>query len=163
MRAEEIESDGEVETVWYFDINSKGTKHLKNKNAKRLMPIHPDLIELGFLDYFNSVKDKHDRLWPNLRLHPKEKRYNTDYNKSFMKYFRRHVTTDPVQVFHSMRHNVGDQLHKNAVRHRLPKDLINQLMGHEPDKDMTSRVYSQGYGIEELYVGIKTLELKFLL
>lgn len=31
-------------------------------------------------------------------------------------------------------------------------------MGHEPDKDMTTVVYSEGYGIKELYEGIKTLE-----
>jgi hypothetical protein len=34
---------------------------------------------------------------------------------------------------------------------------MNQIMGHEPDKDMTTVVYSQGYGVKELYKGIKTL------
>ena len=61
-----------------------------------------------------------------------------------------------------MRHNVGGQLIKNTVREKLPKDLVNQLMGHEPDKDMTSRVYSQGYGIKELYEGIKTLDFDII-
>ena len=66
-------------------------------------------------------------------------------------------------MFHSFRHNVGDQLTKNAVKYRLPKDLMNRLMGHEPDKDMTSLVYSQGYGIKGLYEGIKTLEFESLI
>jgi hypothetical protein len=75
-----------------------------------------------------------------------------------MKYFRRHVTTDKNQTFHCLRHNVGDQLLKNAVKYRLPKDLMNQLMGHAPAEDETTATYSQGYGIEELYEGIKTLD-----
>lgn len=33
-------------------------------------------------------------------------------------------------------------------------------MGHEPDKDMTTAVYSEGYGIKELYEGIITLSFK---
>ncbi|QOP45694.1 site-specific integrase [Sulfurimonas paralvinellae] len=152
----EVISTGE--TVYYFDLNEDKDKHLKNDNAYRLIPIHPKLIELGFIDYFNSIKEKQERLWDNLRLHPTQKRYNTDYNKTFMKYFRTHVTKDPTQVFHSFRHTVGDQLLKNAVKHKLPKDLMNQILGHEPDKDETSRTYSCGYGIEELFIGVCTLE-----
>jgi integrase len=150
-------------TVWYFDINDNGNKHLKNENAIRFMPLHPKLIELGFIDYYDSIKEKHDRIWPNLRLHPQQERYNSDYNKTFMKFFRRYVTTDESQVFHSFRHNVGDQLIKNTVRDKLPKALVNRLMGHEPDKDMTSLVYSQGYGVKELYEGIRTLDFEDLI
>jgi integrase len=156
IKQEVIDNDGLK--VWYFDLNEDGTKHLKNANATRLVPIHPALIDLGFLDYFNTIKEHNNRLFPQLRLHPTEERYNIDYNKTFGKYFRAYITKEANQVFHSIRHNVGDQLIKNAVHHKLPKDLMNQIMGHEPDKDMTSAVYSQGYGIRELYEGIKTLK-----
>lgn len=152
----EVISSGE--TVYYFDINEDKDKHLKNDNAYRLVPIHPKLIELGFIDYFNYVKNRQERLWNNLRLHPTQKRYNTDYNRTFMGYCRTHISKDPTQVFHSFRHTVGDQLLKNAVKHKLPKDLMNRIMGHKPDKDETSRTYSKGYGVEELYIGICTLE-----
>jgi len=159
IRQETI-SSGEL--VYYFDLNEEEDKHLKNENAYRCVPIHPKLVELGFIDYYDSVKNKQNILWGNLRLHPTEDRYNTDYNKSFMVYFRRHVTKDPTQVFHSLRHNVGSQLLNNAVMHKLPKALMNQIMGHAPDKDETSSTYSNGYGIEQLYEGIKTLEYEFL-
>lgn len=157
VKQEIIDDDESGNVIWYFDLNEDGNKHLKNDNATRLLPLHPKLIELGFIDYFNSIKDTNDRLWPQIRFHPIEGSYNTDYSKTFMKFFRSHITKDPSQVFHSIRHNVGDQLVKNSVRHKLPKDLMNRIMGHEPDKDMTTAVYSQGYGVEELYEGIKTL------
>ena len=152
----EVISTGE--RVYYFELNEEKDKHLKNDNAHRVVPLHPKLIELGFIEYFNSIKNKQERLWNNLRLHPTEKRYNTDYNRVFMKYFRTHISKDPTQVFHSFRHTVGDQLLKNAVKHKLPKDLMNRIMGHEPDKDETSRTYSKGYGVEELYIGVCTLK-----
>lgn len=157
VKQEIINNDEPKNTIWYFDLNEDGDKRLKNENATRLVPLHPILIELGFIDYFNSIKDTSNRVWPQLRFHPKEERYNTDYNKTFMQFFRAHVTNEPKQVFHSIRHNVGDQLVKNAVHHKLPKDLMNQIMGHEPDKDITTAVYSQGYGVKELYEGVKTL------
>ncbi len=145
-------------TVYYFDVNDDKDKHIKNQNARRKVPLHPKLIEFGFLEYYKSIKNKQERLWNNLRLHPTEKRYATDYSKNFMKYFRKHITTEKGQVFHSFRHSVGDQLLKNAVKHRLPKALMNQILGHAPDKDETSQTYSQGYGIEELYTGVCSLE-----
>jgi integrase len=116
------------------------------------------MVELGFIDYVKKTKNTTaDRLFPKLRFHPIEERYNTDYNKAFMKFFRKNITNDPSQVFHSFRHIVGDQLLKNAVKHRLPKALMNQIMGHQPDRDETTQTYSQGYGLEELYEGIKTI------
>lgn len=152
----EIISTGEK--VYYFDINNDRDKSLKNINAKRKVPIHPKLIELGFIKYIDKIKSKHQRVFPNLRLHPTEKKYNTDYSKNFMKYFRKYVTAEKTQVFHSIRHNVSTQLLNNAVKHKIPKDLINRLMGHEPAKDETSQSYFSGYDIEALYEGVRTLD-----
>lgn len=152
------------ETIYYFNLNEKrDDNHLKNENATRKVPIHHKLIELGFLKYYNSVKTENTRLFPQLRLHPDQNRYNTDYEKSFMKFFRTYITTEKDQVFHSLRHNVSDQLLKNAVHHRIPKDVMNSILGHEPDKDSTTQNYHHGYGISELYEGIKTLEFDAIL
>lgn len=158
VKYEVINNNGIEEIIWYFDLNEEGTKWLKNENAIRLVPLHPVLIELGFIDYFNSIKENHDRLWPQLRLHPTEERYNIDYNKTFGKFFRAKVTKESNQVFHSIRHNVSTQLLINAIHHRLEKALMNQMLGHEPDKDTTSAVYAGRYGVPELYEGIKTLD-----
>jgi len=152
----EVISTGEK--VYYFDINDDKDKHLKTFNSKRYVPIHPRLIELGFIDYFDSIKDKQDRLWMNLELHPRQKRYNTKYSKNTMLYIRRYVTKDKMETFHSMKHNVSTQLLINAVKYRIPKDLMNRLVAHKPAEDETSQTYFDGYDIESLYEGIKTLD-----
>ncbi len=157
----EVISSGEE--VFYFEINEDKDKHLKNDNAYREVPIHPKLVELGLIDYINEVKLKHDRLWPNLELHPTEKRYGTLYSSRFSTFFRGHITTEKNQVFHCLRHNVSTQLLNNAVKYKIPKDLMNRIMGHEPDKDETSQSYFDGYSIESLYEGIKTLDFGSLI
>ncbi|OIN87573.1 MAG: hypothetical protein AUJ12_02295 [Alphaproteobacteria bacterium CG1_02_46_17] len=43
--------------VWYFDINDEGEKKsLKTEAAKRKVPVHPDLIEYGFLDFYEEAR-----------------------------------------------------------------------------------------------------------
>ncbi len=147
------------EEIYYFDVNDHGDKSLKNENAPRLVPIHLKLIELGFITYIEALKNKGAiRVFPNLRLHPTQKKYNTDYGKNFMTYFRRYVTKEENQVFHSLRHNASSQMLRNAVHQKLPKDLINRILGHEPDKDTTTQQYFSGYSVKELFEGVKGLE-----
>lgn len=42
--------------VWYLDINADHeTKSLKNAGSARMVPLHPALIEVGFLDYIRTL------------------------------------------------------------------------------------------------------------
>ena len=49
----------------HFDINDEEDKVLKTASSKRVVPISPELLKLGFTDYVKSVK--HIRLWSNLK------------------------------------------------------------------------------------------------
>jgi hypothetical protein len=77
-----------------------------------------------------------------------------------MSYFRRWITKDSTQVFHSFRHTVGDQLIRNTAMHKVPKDVMNRIMGHERPRDMTSSNYSGGFTPLELNEGMKTLSFE---
>ena len=49
------------------NTNSKD-KSLKTEAGSRLVPIHPQLMELGFLDYVGQIRnEKHQKLCPNLK------------------------------------------------------------------------------------------------
>ncbi len=42
--------------------------HAKNQSSTQDVPIHPKLIELGFLDYVEAIRNAgHITLWPFLR------------------------------------------------------------------------------------------------
>ena len=44
----DVRREGEI---WVIDINAHGDKRLKTESSARLVPIHPQLIGLGWLDY----------------------------------------------------------------------------------------------------------------
>lgn len=92
--------------IYYFDINqNEADKHLKKPYHAREVPIHKELIKLGFIEFVNGVKTK--RLFPELKYD--ETRY---YQKTISNWFR--VTykknckvglkKGEKKVFHSFRH-----------------------------------------------------------
>ena len=63
-------------------------QHLKNKQSKRIIPIHPMLIEMGFIDYVMSVKAKRkQRVFYQLTYTPEN-----HYGDKMSKWFRRYLT-----------------------------------------------------------------------
>ncbi|WP_305074381.1 DUF6538 domain-containing protein [Propionivibrio sp.] len=119
------ESDG-VHVIRISDEG--GSKRLKTKAARRLIPIHSKLIDAGLLDYVSELRDKgHDRLFPELS----EGRdgYGTVVSKWFARYCSQCGITDPGKVFHSFRHTVIDCLKQAGVS----KEKIAALVGHEDD------------------------------
>ena len=56
--------------LWVIDINENTTdKKLKTKNAKRIIPLHQTLIDLGFLDYYHILEMQgKERLFHELTL-----------------------------------------------------------------------------------------------
>ena len=130
------------------------TKRLKTSSSHRRIPIHPELIRLGLLDYVQMLKEgQSDRLFPKL-----VENVNNQYTAAFSKWFGRYLRgtigiTDKRKTFHSFRHGF-----KEACRvAEIPKDLHDKLTGH-----MSSDV-GDGYGgdlypLMPLYTAIKKIE-----
>ena len=56
------------EGIWMFNIDEDLDKSVKTQNSVRRVPVHPTLIKLGFLDYYENIKSqKSDRLFPELK------------------------------------------------------------------------------------------------
>ena len=115
-----------------FHVDALGNHYIhtedgKNENsADRDVPIHPDLIEAGLLEYVKNCRG---------RLFPKVVSENEVQSSSFSKWFGRHLTllgiTSPSKVFHSFRHLFKD-LCRNAG---LDDAVVDQICGHEPDTE----------------------------
>lgn len=105
---------------------------LKNANSKRIIPIHPTLLKLGFLGYvLDRCNDKRrrktsdTRLWGTLGY--KEKYgYSHDFQKFFSRFNRAYVTDDEKKVFHSLRHNFTNNLKQQGIA----ESIIAELVGH---------------------------------
>lgn len=105
-------------------------KRLKNESSRRTLPLHKDLLTLGFLVYVKHIKEKgHDRLFPSLLLGP------NGYSHYFVRHFsgskgwlRSAIPTLPEALsFHCFRHTVATML-KNVEE---PESLIEEILGHK--------------------------------
>lgn len=105
--------------VWCFDI-----KKAKTRAGERLVPIHPRLIALGFLDHVGLVK--HERLWPELTPNSEG-----NYSPRFVVWFpgyRRLINIDrDGLVFHSFRHSFVSRLEEAGV----DNVKIARIVGHK--------------------------------
>lgn len=103
-------------------------KHVKSAAGIRLMPIHADLIQLGFLKFVErrrkAAKGK-GRLFHEVK-------YGADGmpSSAFSKWFGRFLHSvgivEPEFVFHSFRHNAQDALRDGMA----PQYVIDQVFGH---------------------------------
>ena len=63
----------EVDGLWCFDLNDDDdTKKLKTDASRRLVPMHSRLIELGMLDYVQTLRASGaQKLFPDFQFCPK--------------------------------------------------------------------------------------------
>jgi integrase len=122
LHLEDIREEG---GLLCFDINKKGDKELKTASSRRLIPVHPVLLELGFKEYVDALRKKEEsRLWPALKK--KRDGYGMDFGKWFGRFNRIYVTDNPKRSFHSLRHTLADNLKQKKVDGLI----IAEILGH---------------------------------
>lgn len=148
-----IEDIKQVDGIWCFNVDGMDDKRLKTLSSKRVVPVHPYLIQDGFLMFVDTLRDKGvKRLWPNL------KRRDTDgychaIGKWFQRFNREHITPDPLKTFHSLRHSFANTLKQQGEQ----ETLISELMGHANASITTGR-YGKRYKPGILLETISKLE-----
>jgi integrase len=106
---------------WVIEIyaNKAAGQSLKTKGSARTLPIHPELIRLGFLDY---VKQQKGRLFPATAT---DKAANA-WTQWFGRYLDRLEISGGRKGLHSLRHGFKDQLRAGGVA----EDLNDAITGH---------------------------------
>ncbi|MDO8738007.1 site-specific integrase [Candidatus Deferrimicrobium sp.] len=139
-----LEDIREEQGILCFDVNEKGDKRLKNASSKRVVPVHPILLDFGFREYVEVLRaDGKVRLWENLKK--KRDGYAQDFGRWFQRFNRRYVTASRKRVFHSFRHTLADNLKQRQVE----GVTIAEILGHSHGSITLSR-YGKGYGPEIL-------------
>jgi hypothetical protein len=127
---------GEEDGIDYLDMNldNDEKKSLKNKNAKRRIPIHPVIKQLGFLQYVEYMRSLHTRktngrLFPDLKAISGHgyRKYATDwFNQEFLVHLG--IKTRKLN-FHSFRWYVLGILQRKARPDTTWR--IDRYVGHE--------------------------------
>lgn len=110
--------------VDYLAIEPGDGKRVKTKSSRRRVPIHPELIKLGFLAFVESQKEAGE-----VRLFPELKGTRFSLTAAWSKWWGRHARglgiTDRRKVLHSFRHGW-----KTAARSVMSEELHDAITGH---------------------------------
>lgn len=149
----------EADGIHFLSINIEGEgKRLKTFNARREIPLHRTLIDLGFLALVNDRREtQSERVFPELKA-DKYGYYSHGFSKFFSQYLEGVGAKTAKTSFHSLRHTFEDACREAAI----PRDEMDTLQGHSVG-GMAAR-YGQGYKLPQLADGVAKIEyvgLKF--
>lgn len=138
---EDIRQDSETR-CYFLNIHADGEgRSLKTKSSKRVIPLHPDLIEIGFTAYVEERKKKKAPLWPDLGKPDAHGTIGGLFSKRYSKFIRAHTRIrDKRKVFHSFRHTFKETCRK---RGDIAEDVHDALSGHAGSNSV-SRSYGSG-------------------
>lgn len=107
--------------IWYIDINADGpNKSLKTHTAKRRVPVHSELIRLGFLDWI-ATKPEGQRSFLSFSFNGKEG-YGRNLGRWFNAVFLPGLgLKESGLVFHCLRHTMVTRLAQAGVPDRFIK------------------------------------------
>jgi integrase len=118
--------------VWCIDItdtpdDTKLVNQIKNKGSKRLVPLHPALIQLGFVEYVQRLPDQAGRVFPNLKPVGIGEKLTDKWGQWFKRYRVACGVTASTKVFHSFRHG-WKTLAEDA---KMSERVQRAFQGHE--------------------------------
>lgn len=140
----DVQQDGDT---WFLNITDEGddNKRIKSKAGRRKVPLHSELIRLGFLDFVDSRRDG-TRLFPDYSYSA-----NGGYGRNLGRWCNESFLPklgikQPGLVFHSLRHTVVTRLSQADV----PEPIVQCIVGHARS-GVTQEVYNrEGYTLTQL-------------
>jgi integrase len=143
------------EDIYFIELEKA-----KNFNSIRKIPIHSKLIELGFIKYFEKVKDK-EQLFPELKTG--KNGFSKNCSRRFGQYLDKILIKDSQKVFHSFRSTFINRL----TLLNIHPSIIMAIVGHyeQTKLDFSSahfKTYQQEKPIKILKQNIDRLSFDFL-
>jgi len=153
--------------LWLIGINenpkvASGKKRIKNTNSKRNVPIHPRLIELGFLEYCEVQRKKGtDNMLFDYLVFNKRNGYGGLIGRNFNDYLKKiDVWVRLKKVFYSFRHTIYDHLNNAGVVSER-RELIAGRSSNDKAKTTGERVYGNKNAVKALNIYDDVLKMDF--
>lgn len=133
--------------------DSREGQNLKNASSRRILPLHPSLLDLGLLQHVESVKAT-----GAYRVFPELEAVRGKLGHAPSKWFGRYKTklgvTDPRKTYHSFRHTLIDDLRDAGVQ----DSLIKRIAGHE-DGAVTFSIYGSRSPLKAMLEALTTIPM----
>lgn len=119
-----------------------GDKRIKSGASKRIIPINPVLIEIGFIDFCNDMKKFGGQLFPTVKPDAYGY-YGKEPGRRFATYLNKIGITDPTKVFHSFRTTANVLM--------MDEDIAEEkrcaFIGHEHNTTNSGRYKHKGNAV----------------
>lgn len=136
LKAKEvIQQDGH----WCLDILKQGEdegRGVKNAGSRRIIPLHQDVIQRGFIEYVKGLPTD-GPLFPKLLACTKGF-YGTNFGKNWSKYLRTIVQLkSDAAPLHGFRHTFKTLSRSVGI----PEDIHDAITGHSGEGNTVARLY----------------------
>ena len=130
----------------YIHLAPNKLRRLKNPQSKRNVPLHPEVVRLGFLEYVAAIKQlRYARLFPDLYSPSSKSPMGDRFYREFKPALTAADTDEAGFVIHSLRRGFGDALKQR----RITEVERGDLLGHAGATE-TSERYCAAFEIETL-------------
>ncbi|WP_229617265.1 site-specific integrase [Vibrio parahaemolyticus] len=144
--------------LWYLNITDVGDQqHLKNEHSVRQIPLHPQILQNGFIDFVKTRTVLHPLDIPLFNYKPYGKDH--DWSKYYRVEFGKLQTKIGLKAgsrptSYGFRHTFIDVL-KNA---ELAESLVGEFVGHA-NQSMTFGRYGKKLKLTKLFKVVETFKL----
>jgi integrase len=126
-------------------------KSLKNEGSRRVVPIHPRLLALGFKEYCDALRKLGaTMLFPDLKANQFGK-YTKEASRRANRVINKCASADMRLVFHSLRHKFKDE----GRAARVQDSILDQICGHAPAT--VGARYGEGVDLRSLQENLSLL------
>lgn len=137
--------------TWAFRITESedngeaGARTLKTQASDRILPLHPELLRLGFLDYVQrTAPEADDPLFPDLKPQGPDKKRGPGITKWFAKYRKAVAIFREGVAMHAFRHTANTRLRDIINGFQQERHVNHMLAWATPSKGEGDRRYDKG-------------------
>jgi integrase len=143
LRRRDIGRDGKIAFVRI----SPETRSLKTKSAARTIPLHPEIIRLGFLGYVERVApNPDDPLFPDIAPQGPDRKRGPRITRWFVNYRKQVGLYRRGVGMHAFRHTTNTRL-RDAIRDFQQERHVRYLLGHSLGAGEGGERYDKGPGL----------------
>ncbi len=135
--------------AWVMRVHAEGDNTVKTAESERIIPIHPQLVSLGFVAW---AKSETGLLFPDMQTASRKTGQKSDVaSKRLNRIIRSAGIADESRVVYSFRHNFEDACREAGHEKRL----ADALQGHKDDS--MSGGYGHGFSTKKLVEAMSAL------
>lgn len=161
LHLSDVKLDGAIPFIEVTDadagpIGTGDAKHVKSDAGVRKVPLHPDVIALGFSKFVagrSRGRRSSKRLFDEVGFGA-DGQASTTFSKWFGRFMDAVGLNDSALVFHSFRHNAEDAFRDSLA----PQYVIDRIIGHSDGS--TSAGYGVGVSVDVAHDAVQKMRLK---